>query len=127
MYRRYASLFFIVGIDKTDEVRFRAGGSVGPPGGAALTPSPALQNELATLELIHAYVEALDKHFENVVRALPQCRPAAARSTHPAALLRRASWMCDCRALARRRGPTARPHSPCPLCRRSCSIWRRRT
>jgi AP-4 complex subunit sigma-1 len=41
VYRRYASLFFIVGVD-------------------------AEENELAVLELIHNLVETLDKYFENV-------------------------------------------------------------
>jgi len=41
VYRRYASLFFIVGVD-------------------------AEQNELAILEFIHCLVETLDKCFENV-------------------------------------------------------------
>ena len=41
VYRRYASLFFLVGIDDSE-------------------------NELATLELIHALVETLDKYFGNV-------------------------------------------------------------
>lgn len=41
VYRRYASLFFIVGVDQTD-------------------------NELLTLEIIHRYVEVLDKWFMNV-------------------------------------------------------------
>lgn len=43
VYRRYASLFFIVGIDQNE-------------------------NELAVLEFIHALVETFDKYFENVVR-----------------------------------------------------------
>ena len=42
IYRRYASLFFIVGVDQEEE------------------------NELGILELIHALVETLDKYFENV-------------------------------------------------------------
>ena len=42
IYRRYASLFFIVGVDSDEE------------------------NELAVLEFIHALVETLDKYFENV-------------------------------------------------------------
>ena len=42
IYRRYASLFFIVGVDSGEE------------------------NELAILEFIHALVETLDKYFENV-------------------------------------------------------------
>jgi len=41
VYRRYASLFFIAGIDQDD-------------------------NELITLEIIHRYVEILDKYFGNV-------------------------------------------------------------
>eukprot|EP01068_Selenidium_serpulae_P008162 Selendium_serpulae@DN4905_c0_g1_i12.p1 len=43
IYRRYASLFFIVGVDNEDV------------------------NELAILEFIHTLVETLDKYFENVV------------------------------------------------------------
>ncbi|KAJ1637628.1 AP4 complex subunit sigma putative [Pavlovales sp. CCMP2436] len=42
VYRRYASLFFIVGVEGEDE------------------------NELAILEFIHALVETLDRYFENV-------------------------------------------------------------
>eukprot|EP00948_MAST-09A_sp_MAST-9A-sp1_P003475 g3475.t1 len=42
IYRRYASLYFIVGVDGEDE------------------------NELGILEFIHALVETLDKYFENV-------------------------------------------------------------
>ena len=41
VYRRYASLFFIVGVDSD-------------------------ANELSILEFIHAFVETLDKYFENV-------------------------------------------------------------
>jgi len=41
VYRRYASLFFVVGVDSGE-------------------------NELAILEFIHAYVETLDSNFENV-------------------------------------------------------------
>eukprot|EP00004_Rigifila_ramosa_P014948 TRINITY_DN3443_c0_g1_i1.p1 TRINITY_DN3443_c0_g1~~TRINITY_DN3443_c0_g1_i1.p1 ORF type:complete len:153 (+),score=37.85 TRINITY_DN3443_c0_g1_i1:29-460(+) len=41
VYRRYASLFFIVGTDHQE-------------------------NELGVLEFIHAYVETLDQYFENV-------------------------------------------------------------
>lgn len=41
VYKRYASLFFITGIDEDD-------------------------NELLTLEVIHRYVETLDRYFENV-------------------------------------------------------------
>jgi hypothetical protein len=41
VYRRYASLFFVTGISSTD-------------------------NELVTLEIIHRYVEVLDRYFGNV-------------------------------------------------------------
>ncbi len=41
VYRRYASLFFVCGISQTD-------------------------NELVTLEIIHRYVEVLDRYFGNV-------------------------------------------------------------
>lgn len=51
MYRRYASLFFICEIADAD-------------------------NELITLEMIHRYVELLDKYFGNVsegnVALIPQ-------------------------------------------------------
>ena len=43
IYRRYASLYFIIGIDNDDDV-----------------------NELSMLEFIHNMVETLDKYFENV-------------------------------------------------------------
>lgn len=41
VYRRYASLFFVCGIGSSD-------------------------NELVTLEIIHRYVEVLDRYFGNV-------------------------------------------------------------
>lgn len=41
VYRRYASLFFMVGVDEEE-------------------------NELGTLEFIHAFVEILDRHFGQV-------------------------------------------------------------
>lgn len=41
IYRRYASLFFITSISNTD-------------------------NELITLEIVHRYVEVLDRYFGNV-------------------------------------------------------------
>merc|ERR1712039_188148 len=43
VYRRYASLYFIIGTDNDEE-----------------------SNELAMLEFIHTLVETLDKYFENV-------------------------------------------------------------
>lgn len=41
VYRRYASLYFVVGVDQGD-------------------------NELVTMEIIHQFVEGLDKYFGNV-------------------------------------------------------------
>lgn len=43
IYRRYASLYFIIGLDVDEEI-----------------------NELAYLEFIHNLVETMDKYFENV-------------------------------------------------------------
>lgn len=49
VYRRYASLFFICGIGSGD-------------------------NELVTLEIIHRYVEVLDRYFGNVsIQPLDRC------------------------------------------------------
>lgn len=45
VYRRYASLYFIVGLDAAQQQDI---------------------NELATLEFIHAFVETLDSYFGNV-------------------------------------------------------------
>ncbi|KAM3576959.1 hypothetical protein VYU27_001101 [Nannochloropsis oceanica] len=56
IYRRYASLFFIVGVDGDDVA---AGGGDGNAGGGG-------ENELGILEFIHALVETLDKYFESV-------------------------------------------------------------
>ena len=43
IYRRYASLYFIIGLEIDDDI-----------------------NELSLLEFIHNLVETLDKYFENV-------------------------------------------------------------
>jgi len=43
IYRRYASLYFIIGVENTPE-----------------------ENEMAYLEFIHSLVETLDRYFENV-------------------------------------------------------------
>jgi AP-1 complex subunit sigma 1/2 len=50
VYRRYASLFFITGIESDD-------------------------NELITLEIVHRYVEILDRYFGNVPPALVFSNP----------------------------------------------------
>lgn len=47
IYRRYASLFFIVGISNSEE-------------------TASSINELSILEFIHTLVETLDKYFESV-------------------------------------------------------------
>ena len=49
VYRRYASLFFVCGISQGD-------------------------NELVTLEIIHRYVEVLDRYFGNVSASLTRIR-----------------------------------------------------
>ena len=46
VYRRYASLYFIVGVDNDSD-----------------------ENELGILEFIHCLVECLDKYFSSVVRS----------------------------------------------------------
>lgn len=46
VYRRYASLFFIAGCASTD-------------------------NELITLEIVHRYVEQMDKYYGNVCEVSP--------------------------------------------------------
>jgi AP-4 complex subunit sigma-1 len=43
IYRRYASLYFIIGVDNTSE-----------------------ENEMGYLEFIHNMVETLDRYFENI-------------------------------------------------------------
>lgn len=133
IYRRYASLFFIVGVD-SDEVRGNT-----EPGArrkeatrreereahCVLSLSACRvccvclchQNELAVLEFIHNLVETLDKYFENV------CELDVRSNTHPEAqhneqrmiAARIDRWLCA----------TA---SPCVCVRcsplsRSCSIW----
>lgn len=51
IYRRYASLYFIVGVDQKSE-----------------------ENELGILEFIHCLVECLDKYFKSVVRIRARAR-----------------------------------------------------
>ena len=53
VYRRYASLYFIIGIDNDEDIVSRI----------VLT---TMQNERSLLEFIHNLVETLDKYFENV-------------------------------------------------------------
>ena len=60
VYRRYASLFFLVGVDRGGE------DDEGGSGEGGDREDSTGENGLATLELIHAFVETLDRHFGNV-------------------------------------------------------------
>jgi hypothetical protein len=73
VYRRYASLFFIVGIDHS-EVQCSGGHPLAfiATGVTSLTTEP--QNELAVYEFIHNLVELFDRYFRQVVRSLPSLR-----------------------------------------------------
>ena len=62
VYRRYASLFFLVGIDRDSFADESEGGAES----SKEDDDTAGDNGLATLELIHALVETLDRHFGNV-------------------------------------------------------------
>ncbi len=70
IYRRYASLFFIVGVDGDDVARGHGGGGTGGTGGGTGAGDAGHggggENELAILEFIHTLVETLDKYFESV-------------------------------------------------------------
>lgn len=65
VYRRYASLFFVTGIGQLD-------------------------NELVTLEIIHRYVEVLDRYFGNVRMQ----RLSASWFVADECWKRFASWIC---------------------------------
>ena len=66
IYRRYASLFFVVAVDGDEEVS----GIVDFLHFFSFSDFPfnghMLQNELAILEFIHSLVETMDKYFESV-------------------------------------------------------------
>ena len=68
VYRRYASLFFIVGVKQGGEVG-RASRYLATRSWLVCSRWTTTQNELGILEFIHVLVETLDKYFENVVRA----------------------------------------------------------
>ncbi|GMF32211.1 unnamed protein product [Phytophthora fragariaefolia] len=69
IYRRYASLFFIVGVkDDDSEVLEEDLLGVFCGGGTYRVAESLGQNELGILEFIHALVETMDKYFESVVR-----------------------------------------------------------
>lgn len=64
VYRRYASLYFIIGVDNSEV------------GKMCITVQPLFlescrvplsQNELSILEFIHNIVETFDRYFESVV------------------------------------------------------------
>lgn len=63
VYRRYASLFFLVGVDRGSVAAGDGGGGEEQDCG---DDDDSGENGLATLELIHALVETLDRHFGNV-------------------------------------------------------------
>ncbi|KAG5605935.1 hypothetical protein H5410_027427 [Solanum commersonii] len=60
VYRRYASLFFLVGVDN-EEVKIIVWFAF-----SSLMSYSIWQNELAILEFIHLLVETMDRHFGNV-------------------------------------------------------------
>ena len=66
IYRRYASLFFVVAVDGDEEVS----DIVDFLHSFSFSDFPfnvrMLQNELAILEFIHSLVETMDKYFESV-------------------------------------------------------------
>ena len=69
VYKRYASLYFVMGVDSTD-------------------------NELLTLEIIHHFVEVLDRYFGNVCELdlifnFHKVRPSAVLLQQDAASLRK--------------------------------------
>ncbi|KEG08496.1 AP-4 complex subunit sigma [Trypanosoma grayi] len=80
IYRRYASLFFIVGVTNRHSSTVPANANGGVPTGApSSSGAPVTQSaeagdgedvqqegELAMYEFIHLLVETLDKYFENV-------------------------------------------------------------
>lgn len=63
VYRRYASLYFIVGAEAEEDVRVLSWLACVPCSRAI---SRRVQNELGILEFIHCLVETLDKYFQNV-------------------------------------------------------------
>lgn len=65
VYRRYASLFFLVGVDKGSSSSSSTA-EEGGENGEENDDETFGDNGLATLELIHALVETLDRHFGNV-------------------------------------------------------------
>lgn len=77
MYRRYASLFFVCGIGAAD-------------------------NELITLEIVHRYVEVLDRYFGNVrpllcaSRAMALIVPSMQFIPVGSVMYRSANLTCEC-------------------------------
>jgi AP-4 complex subunit sigma-1 len=66
VYRRYASLFFVVAVDGEDAVIFLCYFCLSSNYYLFLVSYFLSQNELAVLEFIHSLVETLDKYFESV-------------------------------------------------------------
>lgn len=67
IYRRYASLFFVVAVDGDEEVNSHFQSHTTP------NDFLQLQNELAILEFIHSLVETMDKYFESVCELDVSC------------------------------------------------------
>ncbi|KAG6486455.1 hypothetical protein ZIOFF_055030 [Zingiber officinale] len=78
VYRRYASLFFLVGVDNDEQMEYTYCGSfthgrskqfssvIAYVAMGAVVDVIAYVNELAILEFIHLFVETMDRHFGNV-------------------------------------------------------------
>jgi len=68
IYRRYASLFFIVGISSSNTMMNHDTANMSKKNTAAgdMQTHYPTENQLSILELIHNLVETLDRYFENV-------------------------------------------------------------
>lgn len=66
VYRRYASLFFVCGIATDDNEVCAWIPRAARRRDSAAPPPPCSSLQLATLEIVHRYVEVLDRYFGNV-------------------------------------------------------------
>ncbi|BFZ58082.1 hypothetical protein PYCC9005_005140 [Savitreella phatthalungensis] len=66
VYRRYASLFFVCGVSSAGRVKVGDEEDEEVSGGGGVGAVGAGLNELEVLEVMHRYVESLDKYFGNV-------------------------------------------------------------
>ena len=90
IYRRYASLFIIVGVDSAEN-----GASSSPPSTTLAAPVLMCAAGLGILELIHCIVETLDSYFQNVCELDIMC--VALRGS-PARRVAACSVLCQQRA-----------------------------